>query len=113
VDKGAPIGYGATPCAHDGVIAILAIGYGDGFFNSYHGAKLNYKGHEGTVVGRVNMDMTYVLFKKEVLKDLVLHDKFYIWDSKDSLERFCGNTKTIAHEVICSLSPRVFRNYLN
>ena len=35
VTAGTPIGYGSTICPHDGVVAVLAIGYGDGFSTRY------------------------------------------------------------------------------
>ncbi len=112
VNKGDPIGYGATICPEDGVIAIIALGYGDGFSTRYQGATLEYAGHEGKVFGRVNMDMTQILFKPEALKDLKVGDKFEIWNHKpEKILNFSDQTKTIPYELFCQLTSRVPRVY--
>ncbi len=110
--KGTPVGYNSTPCPDDGVIAILAIGYGDGFFNRYSGVELKHNGHTGIVIGRVSMDMTHVFFKKEARGHILAHEVFTIWgESGTSLDSFSKQTKTIPYEIFCSLLPRIPRVY--
>ena len=110
--KGEPIGYGSTPCPHDGVVAVLAIGYGDGFSTRYGGAHLYHKGYEGVITGRVNMDMIQVLFPTEARDHIVAHEIFTIWGEKDGdLLKFSEETKTIPYELFCSLLPRIPRVY--
>jgi alanine racemase len=112
VQKGDVVGYNSTPCPEDGLIAILAIGYGDGFFNRYSGAHLYHKGFEGTIIGRVSMDMTHVFFPKEAVGKITAHEIFTIWgQTEDDLKKFCMETKTIPYEVFCALLPRVPRVY--
>ncbi len=112
VKKGTPIGYNSTPCPHDGVVAILAIGYGDGFFNRYCGAHLYHNGIEGVIAGRVNMDMCQVLFPKEARGLIRAHEMFTIWgQTEGDLKKFSDETKTIPYELFCSLLPRVPRVY--
>lgn len=112
VKKGEPIGYGSHPCPHDGVVAVLAIGYGDGFSTRYSGAHLYHKGFEGLIIGRVNMDMTQVLFPVEARNHILAQEIFTIWGEKDGdLLRFSEETKTIPYELFCSLLPRVPRVY--
>lgn len=112
IKKGMPIGYGATPCPNDGIIAIIALGYGDGFSTRYQGAHLTHRGHQGLIVGRVNMDMTQVLFPIEAKKDIKIGDNLVIWgnDPKDILN-FSDETKTIPYELFCQLTDRVPRIY--
>jgi alanine racemase len=112
VVKGEVVGYNSTPCPADGLVAILAIGYGDGFFNRYSGAHLYHKGFEGTIIGRVSMDMTHVFFPIEAKDKIIAHEIFTIWGQTDGdLLKFCQETKTIPYEVFCALLPRVPRVY--
>jgi alanine racemase len=112
VKKGDVVGYNSTPCPEDGLIAILAIGYGDGFFNKYSGARLYHKGFEGFIIGRVSMDMTHVFFKKEAIGSISAHEIFTIWGQQEGdLLNFCLDTKTIPYEIFCALLPRVPRVY--
>lgn len=112
VAAGEPIGYGSTPCPHDGVVAVLAIGYGDGFSTRYSGAHLDHKGFRGVITGRVNMDMIQVLFPIEARGQIHAHEIFTIWGEKEGdLLRFSEETKTIPYELFCSLLPRIPRVY--
>lgn len=112
VKVGTPVGYGSTICPYEGIIAILAIGYGDGFSTRYAGAHLYHKGFEGVIVGRVNMDMIQVLFKSEARDHVKTNEVFTIWGEQDGdLLNFSNETKTIPYELFCSLLPRVPRVY--
>lgn len=112
IKKGMPIGYGATACPNDGILAIIALGYGDGFSTRYQGAHITHKGHRGLIVGRVNMDMTQVLFPMESKNEIKIGDNLVIWgnDPKDILN-FSDETKTIPYELFCQLTERVPRVY--
>jgi alanine racemase len=112
VIAGTPLGYGSIPCPHDGIVAVLAIGYGDGFSTRYAGAHLYHKGFEGVVTGRVNMDMIQVLFPIEAKDHVLAHEIFTIWGARDGdFLKFSDETKTIPYELFCSLLPRVPRVY--
>lgn len=112
VTKGTPVGYNSTPCPEDGVIAVLAIGYGDGFGNRYSGVKLYHKGHQGYLIGRVSMDMAHVFFPKEARGQIKPHEVFTIWGEQGAdLVKFSEETKTIPYELFCSLLPRIPRIY--
>lgn len=112
VKAGTPIGYNSTPCPHDGVVAVLAIGYGDGFSTRYGGASLYHKGFRGVITGRVNMDMIQVLFPIEAKDQIKAHEIFTIWgENEGDLLRFSQETKTIPYELFCSLLPRIPRVY--
>lgn len=112
VKKGDVVGYNSTPCPSDGLIAILAIGYGDGFFNRYSGAHLYHKGFEGAIIGRVSMDMTHVFFPLEAREQIKAHEIFTIWGQQQGdLLKFSDETKTIPYEIFCAILPRVPRVY--
>jgi alanine racemase len=112
VKKGMPIGYGATPCPHDGIMAIIALGYGDGFSTRYQGAHLDHKGHRGIIIGRVNMDMSQILFSLESKEDIRTGENLVIWgnDPREILN-FSDETRTIPYEIFCQLTERVPRVY--
>jgi alanine racemase len=110
--KDQPIGYNSIPCIRDGVVAVLAIGYGDGFSTHYSGAHIIYRGNVGEIIGRINMDMTFVLFPPSALKDIKVNDVVTIWGEKEGdLLNFSSETKTITYQLLCSLLPRIPRNY--
>lgn len=108
--KGTPIGYGGSPCPADGVVIILAIGYGDGFSTAYQGAHLNWQGHRGQIVGRVNMDMIQVLFPMELKDHFQVGMPFTIWDhDRHHFETLSRETKLLSYEMTCQLTSRIPR----
>lgn len=110
--KDMPIGYNSTPCPRDGVVAVLAIGYGDGFSTHYSGAHISHRGSTGEIIGRVNMDMTFVLFPTSARGEIKVDDLVTIWGEKEGdLLNFSNETKTIPYELLCSLLPRIPRIY--
>ncbi len=112
VEKGQPVGYGATPCPSAGRVAIIALGYGDGFSTRYLGARLYHGDVAGKIVGRVNMDMAQVFFSSDNLPELKVGDSFTVWNhSAESFSEFCQDVKIIPYEVFISLTQRVPKIY--
>jgi alanine racemase len=110
--QGMPVGYNSTPCPRDGVIAVIAIGYGDGFSTHYSGAHIQHQGMDGEIIGRINMDMTFVLFPLDADKKINVGDTVAIWgENEGDLLKFSNETKTITYELLCSLLPRIPRIY--
>jgi alanine racemase len=110
--KDTPVGYNSILCPNDGLIAVLAIGYGDGFSTHYSGAHIEHKGMIGEIIGRINMDMTFVLFPLSAKDKILSGDNVAIWGEKEGdLLRFADETKTIPYELLCSLLPRIPRIY--
>ncbi len=110
VKKGDPLSYGSTPAPDDGVVAILAIGYGDGVSTAYQGTTLLHNGVEGRVCGRVCMDMTTVLFPLGT--KLKQGDEFTIWShAPKDIESISHQTKVLTYELVIQLSSRVSRIY--
>ncbi len=116
VKRGTPIGYGAHVCHANGVIAYLPLGYGDGILTYYSGAELHHKGLTGKIIGRVNMDITAVLFENEKISNTSLkaEDDFYIWNiNKDDVVDFAGQTKSIPYQIFTAITSRVPRRYIS
>jgi alanine racemase len=112
VEKGQPVGYGATPCPDNGIIAIIALGYGDGFLTRFQGSTIRHKGHLGKVVGRVNMDMAQIFFSKTAAPDLKAGDLFTVWDNEqENFLKFSEESGAIPYELFCQLSSRIPRVY--
>ena len=110
--KGTPIGYGGAVLPQDGKMVVLALGYGDGISNCYQKARLQHGDDEGIVIGRINMDMTTVLFSEQT--KIKAGDRFYFWkEDQQRLSSLCSDTGTIAYELFCQLSLRVPRIYSN
>ncbi len=111
VDRGTPVGYGATPCPTDGVVGIFALGYGDGFSTRYQNVHLKHGNEIGKIVGRVNMDMAQILFENQ---DLVIRngEKFTVWDqSGQNFSNICSESMTIPYEVFIHLTERIPKIY--
>lgn len=112
VTKGIPVGYNSTLVPEDGIIAILAIGYGDGFSNRFSGNRVYHHGEEGFIIGRVSMDMCHVFFPRSAKDKIRPHEIFTIWgEGGADLTQFSKESKTIPYEIFCSLLPRVPRVY--
>jgi alanine racemase len=111
-DKGMPIGYGASPCPDNGAIAIIALGYGDGFSTRYQGVDLSHGSMQGKVVGRVNMDMTQVLFSGEPLDKFKIGDRFCVWKADGTnFFNISDQSSTIPYEMFTQLTTRVPKTY--
>lgn len=112
VEQGEPVGYGGTPCPNRGTMALIAIGYGDGFSGRMRFPTLTHKGREGRIFGRVNMDMTQVYFENIEHFDMDPQEHFVIWGhEQEDILRFSDQTGAIPYEVFCHLTPRVPRVY--
>jgi alanine racemase len=112
VEKGCPVGYGATPCPDNGIIAIIALGYGDGFLTRSQGSTITFKGHQGKVVGRVNMDMAQIFFDKSAAQDLRAGELFIVWGhNQEHFLDFAEQSGAIPYELFCQLSSRIPRIY--
>jgi alanine racemase len=110
--KNTKIGYDCTyTLKKDSKIAVLPIGYGDGFpRNLSNKANVKIKGILCPIVGRVCMDMIMVDASDvdEVNEGdvaVVIDEELIVDDVKKS--------GTIIHEILCTILPRVKRVYVN
>jgi alanine racemase len=89
-------------------IAVLAVGYGDGYPRCMHaGAPVLIKGREAPVVGRVSMDMTMVDVTD--LPEAAVGDEVTLWGKGLPAERVAQFADTIAYELFCRIAQRVRR----
>jgi alanine racemase len=117
VHAGRPVSYNHTFVAtHPTRIAILPIGYADGFSRrlSNRGQVLIH-GHRAPIVGVVCMDM--VMADVTHIPDVTVGDDVMVIGRQgqdeitaDDLAELIG---TIPYEVLCSIGPRVPRQYLS
>lgn len=109
---GETVSYGRTFTADKEMkIAILPVGYADGYLRAMQGAYVNVNGHQCEVVGRVCMDQIIV----SVPDDVKMGDKVILMDnhidSPQSVESLAEKQHTINYEVLCNLSKRLPRIY--
>lgn len=111
IHKGESVGYGRSFVAQkDMRIAIVPIGYADGFKRSLsNGVGAVYiQNQQCPVLGRVCMDMIMV-----DLGDVKIeaNTKVEIIGKNQGLKEFAKNCHTIPYEILTSISPRVHRSY--
>ena len=92
-------------------IAIIPVGYADGFRRSLGNGKGGFYIHGNfcPTVGRVCMDMTMVDI---TTLDANEGDRVEIIGENQSIEKLAGTMRTIPYEVLTSISKRVHRLYL-
>lgn len=109
IHKGDKVGYGLTYTASkDEYLATLPIGYADGFIRSNQGRQVYINGNYYEIVGRVCMDQIMV----RVDENVSVGDQVEIFGDHISLERMANELNTISYEVICLVSKRVPRVYI-
>lgn len=114
VEKGTPIGYGATYKAEeDEWIATLPIGYADGLLRKLQNQAVLIKGKRVPIVGRICMDQCMIRLKEPVSigEKVVLIGKQKTEEIK--IEEWADALETIPYEVCCMLSNRIPRVYSN
>ncbi len=106
VDRGQPVGYGATPSPEAGEVAVIALGYGDGFQTTYQSSHMA----GGRVLGRVNMDMAQVFYEGSC--PYKRGDMFQVWNNEQSsVMDLSDESRNTPYTLFCSLTERVPRTY--
>lgn len=113
VKKGDSIGYGGTyTCPRDMKIAVVAIGYGDGYpRHAKNGTPVLVKGQRCELVGRVSMDLITVDVSA-VLK-VEAGDEVTLWGEGLPVEEVAQQADTIPYQLLCDVSARVAFVYQN
>jgi alanine racemase len=112
ISKGESIGYSRSFVAEkDMVIAIIPVGYADGFRRSLSNGKgtVVINGTQCKVLGRVCMDMIMMDVSRIQVKP---GDMVEIIGEKQTLSNFSEMMQTIPYEVLTSISKRVHRTYI-
>lgn len=108
IQAGEHVGYGSTFCAQKAMdIAIVSIGYGDGYPRAY--IKQNFVAVDGKlcpVVGRVSMDMIAIDVTNTQVK---LGTQVELWGKHRLVDDVADANGTIGYELLCRLSTRPVR----
>jgi len=107
INIGETVGYGSTwPCRKRGRIAVIAIGYGDGYPRyARSGTPVLVNGCKVPLVGRVSMDMITV----ELPASLDVHpgDEAVLWGAGLPVEEIAAWAGTIPYTLVCGITSRV------
>jgi len=105
--QGDRIGYGGSyTCPDRRQIAVLAIGYGDGYpVAASNRADVLIRGHRCPVVGRVSMDMTCV--DVTVLESISVDDEAILWGGCLTADDVAQSSGVLNYELICGITRRV------
>ncbi|MEX0773294.1 MAG: alanine racemase [Balneolales bacterium] len=109
--KGTPVSYGATWSApEDGYLAVIPVGYADGFRRSL-GGKIDVliEGEYYPTVGRVTMDFVMVFLRDRYFKPGTAVT--LLGAKKNDADIWADQIDTIAFEILCGLHKRVKRIY--
>lgn len=107
--QGESAGYGAAFVApHDGYLATIALGYGDGFPRAIESGKVMLYLREQKrfvpLVGRVSMDMSLLWLGEQ---SAFLGDKVVVFGTENPIERLAIQANTIPYTLCTMLTPRV------
>ena len=90
-------------------IAIVPIGYADGIIRKNTGRYVYINDKKYKIVGNICMDMLFV----KVDDSVKVGDKVTIIKDNEHIEEIAKHLDTITYEVICSISKRVPRVYVD
>jgi alanine racemase len=106
-------GYGSTRIGEKGMLAILPIGYGDGMHTLYSGTELKHLNFPNKIVGRINMDLTFLFIPESHVNSVKIGQQISIWTHQSkSINDFANQNKTHAYQIFCGISSRIPRVYL-
>ena len=120
VRTGESVGYGALQTmSRDSRIAVVAIGYADGFArslsgaNNHRGAILAINGRPVPVVGRVSMDMFAIDLTDHYNDVPTPGEMVEVIGPHVSVDDQADPAGTIGYEFLTSLKGRYIRTYVN
>jgi alanine racemase len=111
IKQGDFIGYSQTfKCEKDTKIAIIKLGYGDGYPRNIKANTPVFIGNQKSVIlGRVAMDMITIDVCEIPVK---IGDKVELFGENISVEEVAKSADTIAYEIFCNMASRVERIYV-
>ena len=108
IQSGETVGYGGNHQASANEhIAVIPIGYADGFIRKNTGRNVYINGEVFPIVGNICMDMAFI----KVDNSVQVGDKVYLLKDIKHIQETAKHLDTITYEVICSPSKRVPRIY--
>ncbi len=110
MSTGDTIGYGGTyTCPHDMRVAVVAIGYADGYpRNLSSETNVSINGSHAPVVGRVSMDMITVDVSDV---EVEIGDEVELWGQDISVHEVANAANMLSYELLCSIADHVHRIY--
>jgi alanine racemase len=112
VKKGTPVGYGVNVASEDGFMVVVPVGYGDGVLTFASGTVLKIKGMECKIFGRVNMDMTFLMFPPEAEGKFQMEERIELWNHDNRvISDIANQMKTHSYQLMCAISNRIPRIY--
>ncbi len=113
VKKGDAIGYGGTYiCEQDKRIGIVAAGYADGYpRHAKTGTPVLVNQQRCGLLGRVSMDMICVDLDNQ--PHAQINDPVILWGNGLAVEEVAEYADTIAYDLLCGVTPRVHKHYIN
>jgi len=116
LSKGERIGYGSTwQCPEDMDVAVVAIGYGDGYpRHARSGTPVLINGMQTQLLGRVSMDMISIDLRPLKQNNIAVSvgDVVTLWGEGLPVERVAACSDTIGYELLCGVTTRVKFEYL-
>lgn len=104
------VGYNGIYHAKEGdLIGVVAIGYADGIIRNNKGRYVYIHNKEYPIIGNICMDMLFI----KIDKDVQLYDEVEIIKDKEHIEEISKHLETIPYEILCNISKRVPRIYIN
>lgn len=111
-DADTPVSYGRTYRTPDRRrVGVLPIGYADGLFRGFSNRLSLWTSHgPAPVLGRICMDMTMVDLTN--LPDVHVGDALEVFGAHQSADTLAAMLDTIPYELVCAVSKRVPRLYM-
>jgi alanine racemase len=111
IDAGESVGYGAAFSASRPMrIAVVPVGYADGYLRSLGGRAHAWVGGRSVpVVGRVSMDM--ITLDVSSLPDARVGDEVELLGEQVTVDTLAAAAGTIGYEILTALGPRYHRRF--
>lgn len=112
--QGDQVGYGGEWQAPRAMqVGTVNIGYGDGYNRQLSNlGHVLVQGEKVKVLGRVSMDT--ICIDLSTVSEVRIGQEVTLWGEKQlPVEEVAKQANTIAYEMVCQVSPRVTRNYIN
>ena len=110
VESNTEVGYGDLKTDAPGKVVLIGVGYGDGLPTRFSGARIKTENGIGRVIGRINMDLTAILFDRSVT--FKRGDTITVWgDNGTNLTEISDDVGIIPYEILCNIGQRVKKEY--
>ena len=109
IKNGESVGYdGEYTATKDEIIGIVPIGYRDGIIRHNTGRYVYINNNPYKIIGNICMDMLFILIDNTIH----VNDVVNVIKDNDHINEIASYLDTINYEVMCSISDRVDRKYI-